>query len=297
MKDDVLARLEEERLKIKKQLNIFTVGIILSIIAGIVFMFLFPFVGVIFIFFGVLFVIISGNIGGKFKKQFKAKLIANLVEDELGKEAVYEEKRGIPLEEINSLRVARVPDRCRLEDYIKASYNNVPYEMCDCELQEERTTTDARGHTTHYYDTYFKGRVIKIDYQRELNIELRVVNDAPRGFSSCGLQKFETEVIEFNKRFKCYADEKENGFYILTPVMINKMLELEKMFRGGIAYIFLHNALYVLINNSGDSLEVNISKPIDGKQIERIRGEILLGATIINEFDMDKDKYNVNLEA
>ena len=54
----------------------------------------------------------------------------------------------------------------------------------------------------------------------------------------------------------------------------------------------MHDNLYILINNNGDSLEVNISKPLDHKQLERIRADILIGASIINEFRMDSDKFN-----
>ena len=71
-------------------------------------------------------------------------------------------------------------------------------------------------------------------------------------------------------------------------------MELEKMFRGGLVLAFKNNNLYVLINDSGDSLEVSFSKPLNGEQIERIRGEIVLPATIINEFRIDDDKFNVN---
>ncbi len=74
--------------------------------------------------------------------------------------------------------------------------------------------------------------------------------------------------------------------------MIQKMLELEKMYVGGIYYAVMHDNLYILINNNGDSLEVNISKPLDHKQLERIRADILIGASIINEFRMDSDKFN-----
>ena len=81
---------------------------------------------------------------------------------------------------------------------------------------------------------------------------------------------------------------------ILTPVFIQKLMELEKMFKGGLVVIFKHNNLYVLINDSRDTLEVSINKPVNGEQIERIRGEILLPATIINEFRIDDDKFNHN---
>ncbi len=289
-----LESLELERKSIKKTLNIMYVITAVLFIAGIGCFFLQPLLGIVIIVIGVIVIIIATNKKSKFQKTFKNTIVAQLVKDELGAEATYDANKGLDINEINSLRAAKVPDKYHLEDYISSSYNNVPYQLCDCTMQEKRVTTDGRGHTQTTYVTYFKGRVIKIDFQRELNMVLKVVNDAPLGFSASGLEKFETEVIDFNKRFKCYVDDKEHGFYILTPVMINKMLELERMFNGGICYIFMHNNLYVLINNSNDSLEVNISKPLDDKQINRIKSEILIAASIINEFSMDADKYNVN---
>ena len=231
-----------------------------------------------------------------FGTKFKNLVVTSLVKEELGEEAVYNPNGRFDINEINSLKAAAVPDRYHMEDFISCKYNDVPYAMCDCVLEEKHVTTDSRGHRTTTYVPYFKGRVIKIDYKRELNIELKIANDAPKGFSPEKLQKFETEVIDFNKRFKCYVDDTEHGFYILTPVMINKMMQLESMYRGGICYIFKHNCLYVLINNSSDSLEINIGKPLDENQLSRIRADIVIASTIINEFSMDKDKYNnINL--
>lgn len=289
-----LESLELERKGIKKTLNIMYAVTAVLLVAAVGCFFFLEILGIIFIVAAVIVISIAVNKRGKFQKTFKSTIVAQLVKDELGPDAIYNPDRGIDINEINSLKVAKKPDKYHLEDYISSSYNNVPYELCDCTMQEKKVTTDGRGHTQTTYVTYFKGRVIKIDYQRELNMVLKVVNNAPVGFSASGLEKFETEVIDFNKKFKCYVDDKEHGFYILTPVMINKMMELERMFNGGICYLFMHNNLYVLINNSSDSLEINISKPLDEKQINRIKSEILIAASIINEFSMDADKYNVN---
>ncbi len=290
----LLEELENERKKIAKKSRIFYALAFVFMILGMALCFFVHPLFMLLIFIGVILLVVIMPQVNKFKKKFKGSVVSAMIKEELGSDAVYRQSGGIPIEEINALGVAAEPDRHYEEDYITCTYNDIPYEMCDCTLQERVVTRDSKGNRQVTYETYFKGRVIKIDFQRDLNMELKVVNNATRGFKYKPLLPFETELIEFNKKFKCYASSKEDGFYILTPMLIQKMLELENKFKGGMYYVIKHNNLYVLINNSGDSLEVNIHKALDEKQLNKIRADILIGASIINEFRMDKDKYNVN---
>lgn len=288
-----LEKLEQERKSISKKSKIGYLVAFGLIAIGVATFFWIPFLLFVFLIIGIIIIVVTSMQVNKFKKRFKEIVVTKLIKDELGVDAVYNMNGGIPINEINSLKVASAPDRYHTEDYISCTYNGVPYEMCDCTLEEKVVTHDAQGHTHTTYQTYFKGRVIKIDFQRDLPIELKLANNPVRGFQYKPLISFETEVIDFNKTFKCYANSKEDAFYILTPSMIQKMLELERMYKGGLYYVFTKGNLYILINNSGDSLEVSVSKTLDEKQIDRIKSDILIGASIINEFHMDSDKFNV----
>lgn len=292
-KNNQLEELEQERKSISKKSRVSYLIAGILIVAGVATFFWIPFLLFVFMIVAIIIIIATSMQVNKFKKKFKELVVTKLIKEELGVDAVYRMNGGLPISEINSLKVARAPDRYRTEDYISCTYNGVPYEMCDCVLEERHETTDSQGHTQTSYQTYFKGRVIKIDFQRDLPIELKIVNRPTQGFQSRPLISFETEVIDFNKSFKCYTNSKEDAFYILTPMMIQKMLELERMYKGGLYYVFTKGNLYILINNSGDSLEVSVSKPLDEKQMNRIKSDILIGASIINEFRMDSDKFNV----
>ncbi|MDE7263716.1 MAG: DUF3137 domain-containing protein [Anaeroplasmataceae bacterium] len=289
-----LEELELERKKIYRKNKIsYALAGVLFVLGIVIFIFV-HFAGFIFFILAIVVILIVVPEVQRFKKKFKEQVVKKLIKEELGVEAIYKMKGGISINEINSLKIASTPDRSHTEDYISCTYNGIPYEMCDCTLEEEVVTYDSNGNRQTSYQKYFKGRVIKIDFLRDLDMEIKVVNSPTRGFTYRPLIPFETEVIEFNKKFKSYATSKEDGFYILTPVMIKKMLELEKMYAGGLYFVIKNNIFYVLINNSGDSLELKMSKPLDDKQLNRIRSDILIGATIINEFRMDTDKYNIN---
>lgn len=291
---DELKKLEEERKRVYKKNKLGVVIAVLSFIIGFIVLNFVPILGIIIFVIGIIVMVVLSQDSVKFKKVFKESVVKSLIKQELGVEAVYKMNDGISIEEINSLCVASKPDRYHLEDYISCKYNDVPYEMCDCTLEEKHVTYDSKGNRHVSYQKYFMGRIIKIDFKRNLNMELRVVNNPTTGFRYGNLVPFETEVIDFNRKFKCYASSKEDGFYLLTPVLIQKMSELEGMYRGGIYYIISKGVFYIFINNSGDSLEVSLSKPLDDKQLAKIKSDILIGASIINEFRVDSDKFNVD---
>lgn len=290
--------LEAQRKKVnKKNIIFYLIGGLLIVLAVVLFFFEdFSFLAIIAIIPALLLFVAATINKKRFTDSLKGNLIAELIKEELGEDAVYNINGGIDLNEINSLRVASYPDRYHFEDHICAKYNDIPYEMCDCVFEEKVVTRDSKGNVRVSYKTYFKGRIIKIDFKRDLDVTMKIVNEGTQGFTAESLQKFETEVIEFNKKFKTYVSDSEKGFYILTPHMISKMQELERMFTGGMTFVFKNGIFYTLINNYKSSLEVDVSKKFDEEQIKRIRSEILLGASIINEFRLDKDKYNTNYE-
>ena len=291
--------LEEERKKIVSKQNLCYGLAVLLIGVAILFFFFqreWSFVLSFMLFLiGIVLISVTTSTVNRFSKKFKTSVVEEMIKEELGNSAVYRRNGGIAIDEINRLRVARCPDRFTSEDYIQAVYADVPFEICDYTMQQRVVTRTAKGQQVVSYQTYFKGRIIKIQLKRKLDMALRIVNEAPSGFDRLGLDSFETEVIDFNQRFKCYASDQEKAFYVLTPLLIQKMLELEKMYSGGMCFILQDNCFYVWINDSKDSLEVNIRKPIDQAQLARFRSEILLAPSIINEFDLDSDKFNKDI--
>ncbi|MCM1197230.1 MAG: hypothetical protein NC310_09220, partial [Roseburia sp.] len=194
-----LEKLEQERSTINKKSKIGYIVAFGLIAVGVATFFWIPFLLFVFMIIGIIIIVVTSMQVNKFKKKFKELVVTKLIKDELGVDAVYRMNDGLSIQEINSLKVASAPDRYRMEDYISCTYNGVPYEMCDCVLEERHETTDGQGHTQTSYQTYFKGRIIKIDFQRDLPIELKVVNHPVQGFQYKPLLSFETEVIDFNK--------------------------------------------------------------------------------------------------
>jgi hypothetical protein len=287
---NVFEELEQQRLEVVKKRRISILILVLSLVLGFLLMMVLPFLGIPFIIAGIIIFAISESKVSSFRRKFKEIVVKKILDQELG-EYTYNQYAGIPLNEIISVGIYDSPDRYDLEDYIQSSYNEVRYEMCDATF-EERYYVTVDGKREVRYRMYFKGRIIKLDYKRDLNTTIKIIEGSPQGLNLRGLTKVETESIEFNKKYKTYVSNKENVFYYLTPIMIQKLMELEKLFKGTIQYSITSDAMYIFINNSGDSLEVNLNRPIDDTQLNIIKSQILLASTIINEFNLDKTKFN-----
>lgn len=293
MKEE-LKQLEEERKKIHKQeLAVYIFAAVINLIAILILIF-FDF---FYLLLGTIIVSITmiANVSAKAKKfnsSLKDKIVVGMIHQELGADAVYQPNGGIPLEQITKLGMYKTPDRCHEEDYISAVYNQIPYQMCDARFEERHEHYDSKGTPHVSYTTYFSGRIIRIDFKRHIDTFLMVVEGNPNGLRTAGLEKVETEVIDFNKKYKTYVSSKEKAFYFLTPVLIQKMLELEKLFKGSIQYCMDGDCFYVFINNSVDSLDAPLSKKLDEKTLSILRSQITIGEAIINEFGLDEMKFN-----
>ena len=246
----------------------------------------------LFVIFTIIMLGVMGVKKSKFTNTMKDRIISQMIISELGTNAQYYKNSGINLNEIYNLGIYQYPDRWHLEDHIIAEYNGIPYEMCDAVFEERHVTRDSKGNRRVTYIKYFAGRIIKIDFKRNIDFAMKVIEGHPKGLRVNGYTGIETEVIDFNKKYNTYVTDKEKAFYFLTPVMIMKLLEIEKLFKGTIQFVLNGDCFYVFINNNTDSLEFSIKRPIDDKLINIIRSQITIGAAIINELKLDTDKFN-----
>lgn len=292
--NEKIADFEAKRLKYKKnELTFLFIGLIVCALGvGMYFLFNEIIITIAAVIIGLLLIAIPRVNTSRFAKKIKNEIMSIIVKDTLGEDALYNATQGISLNKILQAGIYQYPDRYHLEDYISAKYNDVSYEMCDARFQEEHIHRDSKGNTTVSYETYFSGRVIIVDFKRNLDFCLKIIEGRPKGLIRKGLEDVETEVIDFNKKYKTYVSDKEKAYYILTPVFIRKLLEIEKKFRGTIQFCINHDYFYCFINNNVDSLEFNMSKKFDAEQIEIIKSQIMIGATIINEFGLDSNKFN-----
>lgn len=226
----------------------------------------------------------------KFRKIIKRELIHALLAEEFD-DVIYDPKSSIPVSRINGTGTIKRPDRFYGEDYIKGSYKGVGFEVSDVDLKERVEHRDKNGNVHVSYETYFKGRWYIYKFQKHFDQVLKVVEGRGSYVNRKNLVKFDTESIEFNKKFDIFATSQEFGFYLITSSMIEKLLELEKLHRGSILYCFMNNELHIGVNDRKNYLEFKLKTPINEETLGIFMSDIELIPAIINEFRLDSTKF------
>ncbi len=289
-----IEKLEAERKDVYSKTRItMPIGTVLGIV-GLILLFTdtISVLGFILLAIGIILIAAAQSRIKKFGKKYKENVVSALVKETFGADAIYNPEGMINISSVLHPGFFMKPDRYHGEDYIKSSYDDVLFEVSDVTLEEKIETTDSKGHRTVTYRPYFNGRFFIFDFNKDMNKTLYIL---PGKQKRNGLVKFETESIAFNKKYSALAELQEDGFYILTPKMIDRILALSELYKGQQFYAFLGGKLYVAINNV-NSLEINVKKPLNDETLKKTRGDLNIAPAIINEFGLNKSKFTVEKE-
>ena len=213
-----LEAFESYRQQICKKANIYLIiGVILCVLGVFLMTMLEYFIVLLII--GFVLICINSSMKSKLSKQFKNEFIISYVK-EIYPDSVYNPRSGIPVDRILEPGFLKRPDRWHSEDYLKASYDGVGFEMSDFTFEERHVTTDSKGNTRTTYVTYAKGRFMIFDFKREFNQVLKVVETAYLGLNTHGLEKVETESLDFNKKFKTYSVISKEYSYLYSKIRL-----------------------------------------------------------------------------
>ncbi|MFU8793169.1 MAG: DUF3137 domain-containing protein [Acholeplasmataceae bacterium] len=226
----------------------------------------------------------------KFKDIIKTELITAMLEDQF-EDVGYSHHQSIPIQTINATKMIKSPDRFSGEDYIKGRYKDVSFEVSDVDLKERVETRDSKGNRHVSYQTYFKGRWYIFKFGRKFDGTIKISEGSRWQMNTKGLIKMDTESIEFNKKFSIFASSQEYGFYQITPRILEKFMELEKLHRGSILYYFNEDELHIGVNDRRDYLELPLKKAVNQQALIDFKADIELIPAIINELKLDSDKF------
>ena len=231
-------------------------------------------------------------IASRYAKNNKQPLVEALL-SKWYDDARYDERGGIPVAEImNSGLLTRRPDRYHMEDLIEGSYHGVSFRTSDAHLEEMHQYTDSKGNTHTEWITFFRGRWYQFYLNRDLETTIRIKEKKRiKEMITRGLEKVEVESIDFCDKFMAYADNEHQFFYVFTPVVVEKMIELEKMHRGRFMFSIQGNLVNIGIDDNRDYLELNLKMPINEESIKAYETQINIMAAIVSEFKFDSYKF------
>jgi hypothetical protein len=150
----------------------------------------------------------------------------------------FEEAPGEVASIMDHRRVGLVPswDRDAYEDRVTGTRNGVNFELFEAHLEERRTTTDSKGRTRTRWVTVFNGQCLRFKFPKTFYGRTLVTRDA--GFfnrfgGGKGMQRARLEDPHFEDLFEVYTTDQVESRYLLTPDLMQKLVDMEGTFRGG----------------------------------------------------------------
>ncbi len=227
-----------------------------------------------------------------YKAYFVEKTLKNIFTD-----LKYNHESGMPKSVLESTGMINTGDIYSSNDYTSGKYKEVSFSQADVCIQE--VTTDSEGHTQ--YDTIFKGRWMVFEFPKSFTFRLQVVEKwfgpsrkmrKDRNIKR-KIERIHTESIEFDKKFKVYAEDGFEAYYILDPAFLQHIEDLSNTRKGKLMLCFIDNKLHVAIYDNKDAFEPpSPLKKLDEKsEFEKINHDIKTITDFVDFLNLDRKLF------
>lgn len=209
----------------------------------------------------------------RYRKDVKEKIISPIIREHFEHltyswEGIWSPKDIMDFDLISS------GGKYQTEDYISSEYHGIRFEQADVHSYGD-TNTRKVGPVME------SGRFFVFRNARFGDIyRVKVLSKGITNWSvPTDLKKIDMENVAFNQRFDVYSASVHNAFFVLTPQVMERMIELHNRY-SNLAFHFTDGKVYVCVDKLKDAFEVELNKPID---INRIRGNVAMDVQVIKD--------------
>ncbi|MDJ0922548.1 MAG: DUF3137 domain-containing protein [Henriciella sp.] len=182
-------------------------------------------------------------------------------------------------------------NRSDYEDHITGERNGISFEFFEAHLEQRRTTRTRNGRTRTRWVTVFRGQCLRFDFHKRFHGRTLVLRDAGilnRFGSVRDLQRARLESPDFEDTFEVYTSDQVEARYLLTPDLMQRLLDLENTFRGsGLRCAFVDGELQIVLEGADLFEPGSMFTPLDNP--DRIRDLLDDFAAVFNLIDSFDD--------
>lgn len=229
---------------------------------------------------------------GNAKKKIKNELVLAWLNESCDEGKVeYLATGTLPeLNEIIGIGFLKDPDNVIGADFFAGYYKSIRFSSSDVTLQELVETTDFNGKKSSKYETYYDGRMIVFNLEY-LPQNMCFIEKRSNIRKIKGVERVQTEVSALNERYFIGVSNQEEVFKFLTPSVLKKFTDFEEAFKGIISYIFYNNKLYLFIENSKKTIDLNLRKSISEEEVKLALGGLEVPLQIIDGLKLTNDFF------
>ncbi len=268
----------QEKIKLFKLLAtvVIGLGILLCVLGSVV-------LGVIVTIGGAVLGVVQAGYQNKLKSLVAGNIVKQALEDVFD-EITYEMNGQLPESYVRNSNMG-IPSYDKMEgsDYVKGTYKGLNIEMSDVTLISESVTTDEDGNEQRSETNVFQGLWLVCDFGKALSADMRLWERGKLG-KMLAVGGIKTENDQFNKHFYIQSEIEHEAFYILTPHMMEYILEMDKKAGGETHMCFDRNGkVQIAIHSGRDAFEVGKGEVDAVKLREKFVQEIRYVTDIIDQ--------------
>ena len=251
------------------------------------------FAGICGIVIGVIIFCSKWNIRRKF---FKEKLVPMMVKA-VSPSLKYSPYNGLSRSYIEKIRLFGAFDRCRSEDQIDGMIGRTAIKISEICLEKRHRSNDGKDS----YHTVFNGVVFIADFNKHFKCRTAVLPDTAEklfgklvgnffqqmNFSETG-KLVKLENVEFEKKFAVYSTDQLEARYILTPLLMERLLAVQTAELSPIRVLFENSNIIVAIPRSGNWLEPPFFGAFDKLEtLQQTIQEIISMVKLVEDLDLN----------
>lgn len=234
-----------------------------------------------------------------FVMEFKAKVIPEVVK-KVDDRLYYDADRGLMPEYHASALYPKRIDRLRAEDTITGVFGETRFSFGEIHTEYKTVSTNGKGQRQEHWHTIFQGLFFVGDFNKHFEGETIVDQDKmEKALGKLG-RKFQSwnserkgELIRmdnpaFEKQFAIYSTDEQECRYILSPSLMERILELNTKTGGAICLSFRNSNVYIAYTFTKNLFEPRIfSQSLKMEDVQLLLDLISLMSGIVEDLNLN----------
>lgn len=201
-----------------------------------------------------------------YRDEFKEKVIKQIIKL-IDSSLSYDPNEKLSLEQFkkSGIYTSRV-DRYRGDDYVYGKIGSTQVEFSEIHAEYKTEYRDSKGRRRVNWHTIFKGLLFSVDFNKHFNVKTYVLTDTAEkmfGFLGKKLQSMNSsrddlvylENPDFEKQFVVYSSDQIEARYILSPSLMERILDFKNQTKKNIQFSFIESKLFAVVPYRKDLFE------------------------------------------
>ncbi|HPG74168.1 MAG TPA: DUF3137 domain-containing protein, partial [Bacteroidales bacterium] len=232
----------------------------------------------------------------KFRNEYKTTVVKKVVQF-INPKYLYDANKHISLNDFMMSKLgSKKINKTVGDDYVCGKIDKTVFEFSELIAQYEWEDTDQDGKKVMRVEDHFNGLFFLADFNKHIQGETFVMPDTVErllGKFGQSLQKsakgelVKLENPEFEKLFAVFSTNQTEARYILTPAIMEGMVNIRKKVGVNCYFSFIGERVYCGIEFNKALFEASITRPVRFADVEFMHSLFTLIETIITEMNLN----------